>query len=188
MRRGDWLLQQLPVSLVEDDFLARFLMIFQTIADTELHLIDGLHHQFDPAVAPDAMVRQMGAWIGIDWIDSSLPDEQQRDMVRGYSNIVQWRGTRRGIKLLLEVVTGGGASVLDSGGVYAEGEAPANDPFVVLKVEQLGWATEDDLLRIVRTELPANVLFELHAGDRQIWPPTPSRDDPRVEVSLQEVR
>ncbi len=172
-RRHDWLLQQLPVAMVEDDFLGRFLMIFQTIADTELHQIDTLGHLFDPAVAPDGMVRAMATWVGIDWVDSSLPDLLQRDLVRGYSSIVRWRGTRRGLRLLLELVSGGPASVLDSGGVYAEGEAPAADPFVVLRVEQLGWATEDDLLRIVRTELPAHVVFELHVGSRRIWPPEP---------------
>ena len=94
-RRHDWLLQQLPVAMVEDDFLGRFLMIFQTIADTELHQIDTLQHLFDPAVAPDAMVRTMATWVGIDWVDSSLPDLLQRDLVRGYSSIVRWRGTRR---------------------------------------------------------------------------------------------
>lgn len=172
-RRHDWLLQQLPVAMVEDDFLSRFLMIFQSIADTELHLIDTLHHAFDPTVAPDAMVRTMAAWLGIDWVDSSLPDGLQRDLVRGYSSVVRWRGTRRGIRQLLELVSGGPASVLDSGGVYSEGEAPATDPFVVLKVEQLGWATDDDLLRIVRHELPANVVFELYVGARRIWPPEP---------------
>jgi len=172
-RRHDWLLQQLPVAMVEDDFLGRFLMIFQSIADTELHQIDTLGHLFDPAVAPDGMVRAMATWVGIDWVDSSLPDLLQRDLVRGYSSIVRWRGTRRGLRLLLELVSGGPASVLDSGGVYAEGEAPAADPFVVLRVEQLGWATEDDLLRIVRTELPAHVVFELHVGSRRIWPPEP---------------
>lgn len=177
MRRPDWLLQQLPVAMVEDDFLARFLMIFQTIADTELHQIDTLHHVFDPAVAPDAMVRTMGSWVGIDWVDSSLPDELQRDLVRGYSGQLRWRGTRRGIRQLLELISGGPASVLDSGGVYAEGEAPVTDPFVVLKVDQLGWATEDDLLRIVRNELPANVVFELYVGARRIWPPEPDRED-----------
>lgn len=170
MRRSDWLLQQLPVSMVEDDFLGRFLMIFQSIADTELHQIDTLKHMFDPAVAPDAMVRLMGQWIGVDWIDPSLPDELQRDMVRGYSALVRWRGTRQGLKMLLELVTNGPATVIDNGGVYPEGEAPVTDPHVVLRIESTGWATERDVLRIVRAELPASVTFELFVGDRRLWP------------------
>ena len=95
MRRDDWLLHQLPVGMVEDGFLARFLMIFQTIADTEMHQIDTLAHMFDPTVAPDVMVRALGSWIGIDWIDSSLPDDLQRRIVREYSSLVRPPGMSR---------------------------------------------------------------------------------------------
>ena len=49
--------------------------IFQDVADTVLHQVDTLPHMFDPTVAPDAMVRALGQWIGIDWIDPSLPDD-----------------------------------------------------------------------------------------------------------------
>lgn len=173
MRRDDWLLHQLPVGMVEDDFLARFLMIFQTIADTEMHQIDALPHMFDSYVAPDNMVRALGAWIGIDWIDSSLPDDLQRRIVREYSSLVQWRGTSRGLRQLLELISLEPAVVHDSGGVFLENDAPSQPPQVKLYVASSGWATEADLLRIVRAELPASVTFELHVGARQIWPPQP---------------
>ena len=173
MRRDDWLLHQLPVGMVEDDFLARFLMIFQNVADTELHQIDTLQHMFDPNVAPDAMVRALGTWIGIDWIDSSLPDELQRRIVLEYSDLVQWRGTSRGLRQLLELISLEPAVVHDSGGVFLENDAPAQPPHVKLYVASAGWATEPDLIRIVRAELPASVTFELHCGARRIWPPHP---------------
>ena len=34
MRRDDWLIHQLPVGMVEDEFLVRFLSIFQEVGDT----------------------------------------------------------------------------------------------------------------------------------------------------------
>jgi len=175
MRRNDWLLQQLPVGMAEDEFLARFLKIFQTIADTELHQIDTLRHMFDPTVAPDNMVRALGAWIGIDWIDSSLPDDLQRRIVLEYSDLVQWRGTARGMRQLLELISLEPAVVHDSGGVYLEDDSPPQPPHVKLYVASSGWATNADLLRIVRNELPASVTFELHVGARRIWPPEPER-------------
>ena len=187
MRREDWLLHQLPVGMVEDDFLARFLRIFQSIADTELHQIDTLRHMFDPAVAPDNMVRTMGHWIGIDWIDSSLDDDLQRRIVRDYADLLQWRGTQRGMIQLLELISGEHAEVTDSGGVYAEGEAPFAHPHVVLRVASAGWATEQDLLRIARAELPASVTFELYVGQRRIWPPEPERGDGITAPSLVDV-
>jgi phage tail-like protein len=177
MRREDWLLHQLPVGMVEDDFLSRFLRIFQTVADTELHQIDTLRHMFDPTVAPDGMVRLMGSWIGVDWIDPSLPDDLQRRIVKEYASLLQWRGTRRGMIQLLELICDGPVEVEDSGGVYPEREAPISYPHVVLRVGSSGWATEPDLLRIVRAELPASVTFELYVGARRIWPPEPDRGD-----------
>lgn len=183
MRRADWLLHQLPVGMVEDDFLSRYLRIFQSVADTELHQIDTLRHMFDPAVAPDGMVRLMGSWIGVDWIDPSLPDDLQRRIVREYASLLQWRGTQRGMLQLLELISGEPAEVTDSGGVYAEGEAPVSNPHVILRVASSGWATEPDLLRIVRAELPASVTFELYVGAHRIWPPQPDRgDDVTVDI------
>jgi phage tail-like protein len=170
MRRKDWLAQQLPMGMVEDEFLVRFLSIFQDVADTLFHQIDNLPHAFDSTVAPLDMVRTLGRWIGLDWVDPSLPDELQRRVVREYFSIVQWRGTRRGMLQLLEVVSGAAAVVEDRGGVFAEGEAPRDAAHVVLRVESSGWATDHDLLRIVRAELPAAVTFELHVGPRQVWP------------------
>jgi phage tail-like protein len=171
-RRPDWLLQQLPVAMVEDDFLSRFVMIFQSIADTELHHVDQLKHVFDPNVAPDEIVRVMGWWIGIEWIDSSLPDELQRSFVNGYSQLLRWRGTCRGLTMLIEMITGAPVTITDSGGVYLEGASIERDPHVVLRAQQTGWVTEADLTRIVRAELPATVTFELFVGSRQLWPQT----------------
>jgi phage tail-like protein len=171
MRRDDWLIHQLPVAMTDDDFLVRFLSIFQSVSNSVLHQIDTLPHMFDPAVAPSPMVRAMGAWMGLGSVDSSLDDALQRQVVREYANLLAWRGTRRGIQLLLEVVSGAPAVVEDTGGVYPEGESPRLAPHVRLRVESTGWMDEDDLVAIVKSELPASVTFELQVGDRTVWPP-----------------
>ena len=120
-RRPDWLLHQLPVGMVEDDFLARFLSIFQEVADTVVGQIDNLPHVFDVTVAPPAMVRTLGAWIGLDWVDSSLPVDRQRELVGSYFSMLRWRGTRRGMQQLLELISGAPAAVEETGGIFTEG-------------------------------------------------------------------
>ncbi len=172
MRNKDWLIQQLPVGMVDDDFLVRFLSIFQDVTNTVFHQLDTLPHMFDPTVAPDAMVRQMGNWIGIDAIDPSLPDVLQRETVLQYAKLLPWRGTRRGMMDLLEAISGGPVTVIDSGGVYHEGEAPAAPPHVRLEAESTGWLDDAGLVQIVRDELPATVTFELVIAGRTIWPPS----------------
>ncbi|MET0144921.1 MAG: phage tail protein [Ilumatobacteraceae bacterium] len=179
MRRDAWLLHQLPVAMAEDEFLSRFLSIFQDVADTVVGQIDNLPHMFDPTVAPPTMVRTLGRWIGLDWVDPSLPDALQRRIVREYFSMLRWRGTKRGMRQLLELVSGAPAVVEEAGGVYVEGDTPAGIGHVVLRVESPGWGTDADLLRIVRAELPASVTFELFVGDRRTWPPV---SDPPAEV------
>ena len=173
MRRDDWLIQQLPVAMTEDDFLVRYLTIFQQVADTVVHQVDNLRHVFDPAVAPDNMVRTMAEWIGIDWLDSDLPERRQREIVRRYSDIIEWRGTSRGITRLLELVTEGpkgSVQVIDTGGVFAEGESPDAPGHVRIDIGQTGRYGRDDLVRIVRDEVPASLTFEMWIGEERIWP------------------
>lgn len=170
MRRDDWLVQQLPVGMVDDEFLVRFVSIFQEMAESVLVQVDNLPHVFDTAVTPDAMVRAIGGWIGVDWIDPSLPDMLQRRIVREYARLLPWRGTKRGLTQLLSLLSGGAVSVEDSGGVYLEGEAPRHAPHVRLEVESVSWTTEADLVRIIRDELPANATFELRVAGRVVHP------------------
>ena len=170
MRRDDWLLHQLPVGMVEDDFLARFVTIFQHVGDTILDQIDGLAHSFDPTVAPDPMVRLMAEWFGVNWVDSSLDDRLQRRIVIGYADLIRWRGTRRGLSALLELLTDGPVAVSDNGGVFPEGASPGVPPHIRLEVESVGWSKEADLVEIVRAEIPAAATWELWVGTRRVWP------------------
>jgi len=189
-RRKDWLVHQLPVGMVEDEFLVRFVRIFQDVADTVVDQVDNLPHVFDPTVAPPSMVRALGGWVGLDWIDPSTSDHRQRAIVRTYFSLLRWRGTKRGMRGLLELVTEGPALVEEAGGIYQEGDEPLGLGHVLLRVETTGpWATEPDLLRIVRSELPASVTFELFVGARQIWPALPSAGPPAAEApAMEDVR
>lgn len=170
MRRDDWLLHQLPVGMAEDDFLFRFVSIFQGVSDTVVHQIDTLAHMFDPTVAPEPMVQTMARWLGVDWLDSSIDGRLQREIVLKYAELIQWRGTKRGLVTLLELLSGAPATVRDSGGVFAEGESPAAEPHVRLDVESAGWNSPADLVRIVRDELPATVTFDLWIAGERVWP------------------
>jgi phage tail-like protein len=169
--RSDWLLAQLPGGMLDDEFLVRFLRIFQDGGQTYLDQIDTLEHIFDPAVTPTPMIRILGEWIGLDYLDAELPDDVQRRLVRKYGALIAWRGTRKGMADLLEAITGSPAEVTDFGGVFAADD-PRDDfrSHVAITVADSGWATDDDLLRIVQRELPATVTFELRRGDRTLWP------------------
>ncbi len=170
-RRSDWLLNQLPMGMLEDDFFTRFVAIFQDVATTMLEGVDNLDNIVDVTVAPEPVVRWLGSWLGVASIDSSLPHELQRRIVRESAKILAWRGTRRGLEGFLGLVSGGPVSVEESGGVFPEGEAPRLPPHVRMQVESTGWVAEEDFVALVADELPAHVTFELFVGERQLWPP-----------------
>lgn len=177
-RPPDWLVNQLPVGMTDDDFLVRFVRIIEAVAGTVMHQVDNLPHLFDVSVAPDVMVRAMGSWCGLDWVDPSLPDATQRAMVGTYSRNLMWRGTNRGLRELLEVITDGPVTINDSGGVYTEGNSPQRPAHVVIRCASTGWVTAKDLERVIRAELPAMTTFDVIIEE-----PEPQQQPPAETVS-----
>jgi hypothetical protein len=82
---------------------------------------------------------------------------------------MSWRGTRLGLEQFLEMTSGGPAQVVDGGGIWREGEAPADTAYVRMTVASAGWLEEADFVALVRDEVPAHVRAELWIGDRQVW-------------------
>jgi phage tail-like protein len=174
-RADDWLLAQLPSWMLDDDLFRRFAAVFQTIATTYVDQVDQLEHVFDPTVAPPHMVGVMARWIGVGFIDAELDAQRHRQILLEMAQLSRWRGTRYGLQRVLELVTGEAVNVDESGSVHAEGEAPPGQPgHAEIRVQSNGWVDEDNLLEIIRRELPFSVTFDLWIGDRRVWPKGPS--------------
>ncbi|SDS70894.1 phage tail protein [Jiangella sp. DSM 45060] len=169
MRPPQWLVTQMPIGMLDDDFFVRFLSIFQHGADSLAEGADNLEHLGDVSVAPDAMVRWLAGWIGLDGLDPSLPGRAARTVVRASAETLAWRGTVHGLTRTLEVLSGGPAEVLDGGGVWLEGEAPPDPAWVRMTVATTGWLSEPDFAAVVADEVPAHVRAQLWVEDRLIW-------------------
>lgn len=166
------LADQLPAPLAEDGFLRRFLAIFDELGHSVQLGVDGLEHLADPSVAPPVVVRWLGGWLGVESIDPSAPELRQRALVIALGRLLWFRGTATGLRGLLELLTGATVEVHDSGGVFARGEAPADNPRTVsVRVARSGWTSDEHLLAVVRAEVPVDVTFVLRVGDRVVWPP-----------------
>ena len=178
MRRDDWLLAQLPVGMVEDDFFVRFVSIFQELATSIVDGVDNLENVLDITVAPEPMVRWLASWIGVESVDASLPHTLQRRIVRASARMLAWRGTRHGLRQFLELMSGGPVEIEDSGGVFREGQAPDGPPWVRMRVGSTGWLSEADFVALGRDEIPAHVDIELWVGGRSVLP---AADSPQLE-------
>lgn len=183
-RRPDWLVAQLPMGMLDDDFFVRYVSLFQDVATSLMEDADNIPNVVDVTVAPLEVVRWLGSWIGVTSIDSSLPDALQRRLVREGGQMLAWRGTRQGLQRWLEVVTGGPAEVTESGRIVRDGEADGEAPWVRMHVGSTGWLSSEDFVELVADELPANVRFELYVGDRQLWPAPVSDTGPTEELSV----
>lgn len=168
-RSPTWLLNQLPVGLLDSDFFVRFLSIFQEIGDTLLADVDNIENLPALSVTPEGAVRWLGSWIGVSSIDPSLPDELQRRIVASAAQTLGRRGTTSGLRLFLELVSAGPATIDEGGGVWQDGEAPADTAWVRMRVESAGWLPEGDFVALVKDEVPAHVRAELYIGERCVW-------------------
>lgn len=168
-RSEHWMLNQLPIGMLDSPFFVRFVSMFQELANGLLEDADNIDNLIDLTVGPDAMVRYLGSWIGFDSIDPALPHELQRRIVTSSAQTLAWRGTRRGLERFLELASGGAAQVEDGGGVWRDGEAPADPAWVRMRVESTGWLPERDFVTLVRDEVPAHVRAELYVGERCVW-------------------
>jgi phage tail-like protein len=177
-RRPDWLVGQLPVGMLDDNFFYRFVSIFQEEAGTYLDDIDNFPNIIDPAVAPPAMVRFMAGWLALPPINPALDETYQRRLVLQASKLQWWRGTKLGLSGLLELLTGEPVEVIDSGGVFRQGEAGPSRPQAEVRVRRVGWLSEPALVDLVLDEVPANVDIQLFVGDRRIFPTGPAHPAP----------
>jgi phage tail protein domain len=164
-----WMVNQLPIGMTDAEFFVRFVSIFQELGASLLEDADNIDNVVDVTVAPDAMVRWMGSWIGTESIDPSLADELQRRIVAGAAATLTWRGTTPGLRRFLELTSGGPAEVTDGGGVWRSGDAPPDTAWVRMRVESTGWLAEADFVELVRDEVPAHVRASLYVGERRIW-------------------
>lgn len=169
-RRGDdWLVRQLPVQMLSQDFFVRFVSIFQELGSTLLDDADGVEHVADLSVTPEDSIAWLGSWIGVDSLDNSMPPELRRRIVGTAARTLAQRGTVSGLRSFLVLLSGGPAEVREGGGVWRAGDVPEDTAWVVMTVEDTGSLERDAFVDMVKDEVPAHVRAELYVGSDRVW-------------------
>jgi phage tail-like protein len=168
-RSPTWMLDQLPVSMLDHDFFVRFVSIFQDMGSTLLEDADNLEHVASTTVAPSQMLPYLASWIGVETIDDSQPESLQRRIVAGAAKTLTWRGTARGLRSYLELISEGPAEIEEGGGIWRAGDAPEDTAWVVMRVQSTGLLELTDFIDVVRDEVPAHVRAELYVGPDRVW-------------------
>lgn len=165
-----WLADQLPQILAYDDFVRRFVGIFEPTADGVRDQIEALEYYIDVDTAPAEFTRWLGSWLGAT-VDASWSVDRQRDAVRTVGREFPRRGTRAGLERVLTAVTGAEARVVDGGGVWRAGNAMPSASHVSVRLSAGGGLSDAQLHDLVERELPIGVSFDVRVGEQTIARP-----------------
>ena len=164
--RNGWLVGQLPQVMARDQVIAGFVRACQEVADGMRDRVDSVEHELDVDLAAPEMLTFLASWLGVPAETIVGSDEPfwdtQRRLIRAVGRVLGWRGTRRGVEVLLEALTGARAEVSDSGGVFGRDDAlPPADDTVRVELTHTGGLSEQQILAFLAEELPVGARVEL---------------------------
>lgn len=162
-----WLVNQLPQAMAKDRVVAAFVGGCEEVADGLRDRAGAIEHQLDVDLAAPEMLSYLASWLGAQLETTGGAADAdaraaQRRLIRAIGQVLGWRGTRRGVEILLEALTGSRVSVSDSGGVFGSGDRmPPADDVVRVELTHLGGLSERQILAFLSEELPVNARVEL---------------------------
>jgi phage tail-like protein len=99
--RSTWM-QYLPGIFSEDEFIGRYLLIFESIFSPLVWLIDNFDLFISPQIAPSEWLQWMASWFDILLLPE-LPIDRQRQIMDQIGWLFMRRGTPAGLSRLLEL-------------------------------------------------------------------------------------
>jgi phage tail-like protein len=154
-------LKYLPAVYSADEFLGRFLLIFEHVLSPIERTVANIPYYFDARIAPPEMLTWLASWLGLV-LDERWPEAQRRALIRSAVELYQWRGTRRGLAEFLRLYTGFTPEIVEAG---ANGKAAAaSDAFrfiVRVRVPDPAQVDRTVLETIIDAEKPAHAGYAL---------------------------
>lgn len=155
--KEDSYLGYLPAIYREDDFLGRFLKVFQDILSPVESALDNLHYYFDPLMAPEEFLAWLASWIDLA-LDENWPIGKRRQLIRAGAELYRWRGTKRGLREYLRIYTGVEPEIVEH---FAGSEKGPYHFEVVLLLKDPAALDERRVRQVITAEKPAHTTYEL---------------------------
>lgn len=99
------IIQNLPSNFQENDFLRRYLMIFQHLHNDISIKIDNINELFRPMHCPSDFLQVLANWLGIK-VELLGTEEKRRIFLQYAIPLFRLRGTALGIKIYVYILTG----------------------------------------------------------------------------------
>lgn len=105
----------LPALFREDYFTQNLCGGLDEVLAPIIATLDSLPAYLDPATAPDDMLGWLAGWMGVV-LDGHQTAERQRELVQVGVELLQWRGTARGVRAAVGALFDGPQELIESGG------------------------------------------------------------------------
>lgn len=106
-------LESLPVIYADNDFLGRFLLLFQNVWEPLEQRQDHIEMYFDPRTCPATFLPWLASWLDLSF-NQHWPETRRRRLLAEAIDLYRWRGTRYGLVRMIEVCTGVTPEVTDN--------------------------------------------------------------------------
>ncbi|MEA2901067.1 MAG: hypothetical protein QOH36_954 [Actinomycetota bacterium] len=166
------LIGTLPGVYQEDTFALRMLTAFDAVLAPVVSTLDNLDAYVDAELAPADFVIWLAGILGFP-LGDVWPEERARELVSRAVEIHRWRGTVRGVRLLLAMYLGFEPEVTDNGGASWSSKRntplPGDDtPLLVVRIrprrgQTVSTTVVDALIESVK---PVHVPHRLEVGGR----------------------
>lgn len=170
-RRSSYL-RYLPPPYSQNDFVGRFLGIFEGILGPLEATVDNVAHYFDPLTTPEDLLPWLASWVDLV-LDEGWPIERRRELIRSATELYQWRGTSRGLKEYIRVYTGVEPEIIENfGGIRLSadtllgwntvlGDGHQYTFSVTVELEDPSSVDVDKVKAIIESEKPAHTAYVL---------------------------
>lgn len=148
------LINYLP-DIYHSDFMSRFLALFESIHTPIDWIVDHFDLFLSPGTAPDAYLPWLAGWFQIPF-DNTWSSSQKRQLINEAQHLYARRGTSWALSRVLEIYTGVGPEIIDTGD-----DLPPYTFIVNLPLEQAEF--DPNLVRaIIERHKPAHTTYELN--------------------------
>jgi phage tail-like protein len=153
-------LRYLPSIYRDDEFLTRFLRIFEDVVSPVEAVLANIHFYFDPGMTPESFLSWLATWVDLS-LDENWPIEKRRQLIRAGVELYRWRGTKRGLREYLTIYSGVDPDIVEH---FGEDDGSRHRFTVVITVPDPASLDEGAVRRVINAEKPAHTTYDLTIG------------------------
>jgi phage tail-like protein len=121
----------LPAVYQEDALTTRMMPAFDEVLAPVFCTLDCLEAYIDPQLAPPDFIEWLATWVGWD-LDEKWDEDRRRLLISQAVELYRWRGTKKGLAMAVEALTGITPEIIESGAAtfsLVPGTDPPGSPF-----------------------------------------------------------